>query len=102
MNVDCVELTSSGRKWAISNRLMRRLSANFTEKNRFGEQYFDLQLPGLTLRVCYRRPDFITVEGDRGYIGLSRHRHEWHIGTPAFAMSRPLIAAMKRLEDEGL
>ena len=98
-NSNIIEIPSSGRKWRISNKLMESLKANVEEPNRFGETYFDLCLPGMVVRVCYRRDDFITAEGDDGYIGLSRHSDGWHIGTPNFAMSTKLIDAMKKLKN---
>ncbi|RLD17473.1 MAG: hypothetical protein DRI69_12175, partial [Bacteroidetes bacterium] len=94
---DAAELPSSGRKWLISSRLMSVLLSNAEPKNRFGETYFNLGLPGLDLTVRCHREDFITVEGVGGYIGLSKHEYGWHLGTPNVALSEPLITAVERM-----
>jgi len=94
---DVVEIPSSGRKWWMSDKLFDAIKFGELPPNSYGETNFSIRITDLKLEVCYRRPDFITVSGNRGYIGLSRQDGGWHIGTPASALSQPLVDSMEAL-----
>jgi len=97
---DVVEIPSSGRKWWMSDKLFDIIKFDEKSPNSYREIYFSIRIADLELRVCYRRPDFITVSGNRGYIGLSQQKGGWHIGTPASALSQPLVDSMQALREQ--
>jgi len=97
MSERIIRIPSRGMKWWISNEVFESLKCNEEQPNKYGERYYDLLLPGLTLCVCYRNESFITIDSVSGYIGLSKHDDGWHLGTPVHALSQPLIDAMTRL-----
>lgn len=91
---DIVGLPSTGKKWWISDELMKEIECDHEPANCYREFYYSIKIGSLTLRVCYRNEASIRVFGIGGYIGLSHHDDGWHIGTPAHALSQPLIDAM--------
>jgi len=87
------ECISTGRKWAISTEQFEQLSEYM------GQGYYVIHLPSLDIHAN-RIGDtaHYVCQGVGGYIGLSHgHSDGWHIGTPAFALSLPLIRAMEKL-----
>ena len=103
-NKVCELPSKKGKKWVIPLEILDKIAMFHTDKV---DSYQDcpgtLYLPGLELEFLVRNMrladmSFITVDGVGGYIGLSaNHNDGWHIGTPNFALSKPLIKAMECL-----
>jgi hypothetical protein len=98
------EVKSSGRKWFIPDKKMEPLMTKRGYSENYNEQYFTIKIGDVEISVTEHNSNprkdehrWYTTSTPGGYVGLSRKKGGWHLGTPHFALCQPLIKAMEDL-----